>query len=62
MLLEELNEVREKYSPEALHAITFREMGYSPAEVAELLERSEKAVEMIVYRHRRRVRAEGEAP
>jgi hypothetical protein len=58
--LEEFKQLSEQFQYEALHALAFQAMGYTMAEVAELLGKSEKAIEMILYRHRRRVGGGGE--
>jgi len=55
----ELQRVARQLDERTLHAVVLQKMGYSVAEVAELLGERPKAIEMALYHHRRRMREGG---
>jgi RNA polymerase sigma factor (sigma-70 family) len=52
----ELKEVAGQLDERTVRAVILQDMGHKIAEIAELLEETPKTVEMILYRHRRRMR------
>jgi DNA-directed RNA polymerase specialized sigma24 family protein len=57
----ELQRVSDQLDERTLHAVVLQEFGYQIVEIAELLDESPKAVEMVLYHHRRRIRDKGGA-
>jgi DNA-directed RNA polymerase specialized sigma24 family protein len=55
----ELQRVSEQLDERTLHAVVLQELGYQVVEIAELLGESPKAIEMVLYHHRRRIRDKG---
>jgi DNA-directed RNA polymerase specialized sigma24 family protein len=55
-----LQEVAKHIDPLTLHAIVLQDMGFRVAEIADELNKTPKAIEMLLYHHRRRTRGKGE--
>jgi DNA-directed RNA polymerase specialized sigma24 family protein len=55
----ELQRVSDELDERTLHAVVLQELGYQVVEIAELLGESPKAIEMVLYHHRRRMREKG---
>lgn len=55
----ELQRVSDQLDERTLHAVVLQDLGYQVVEIAELLGESPKAIEMVLYHHRRRIRDKG---
>ena len=55
----ELRRVSGELDERTLHAVVLQELGYQVVEIAELLDENPKAIEMVLYHHRRRMREKG---
>jgi DNA-directed RNA polymerase specialized sigma24 family protein len=55
----ELQRISGELDDRTRHAIVLQEFGYQVVEIAELLDENPKAIEMVLYHHRRRIRDKG---